>query len=161
VSVAATAGAKSFAVSFSRCLLVGVVQRLDTGRLIDEALVEEALRAGKDADIAGSAFESRLLARIGGSAVLPSAVAEVVIETARELMACLRGEIDFDELCRRTLLAILSAGGAIGGLALVSRLTRLLTGFAAWGGAYLGRELGERLLQHLGQHGPNLNRANV
>jgi hypothetical protein len=81
-------------------------------------------------------------------------VAEVVISTARDLFAYSRGEINFNEVMRRTLMSAIATGGGVGGYMLAMKLTagappwvRILSIIAlTWGGAWLAEQLGEALL---------------
>jgi hypothetical protein len=102
---------------------------------------------------ARAAFSSRLLQRIARFRIAVSAIAEVVVETAIDLVDVLRGRMSFNELLRRFGVHVTTAGGAaIGvasGLALarggpwwVSALAAVLGG---WIGAKGGRAVGEAL----------------
>jgi hypothetical protein len=165
---AARAGARDGLISFA-VGMVGQVSdavfrrvELDLRVAIGAALggaARSAARTGLEASMllqrfvgkARAAFSSRLLQRIARSRLLVSAIAEVVVETAVDLVDVLRGRISFEDLLRRFGVHVATAtGGAVGvaaGLALtrgmpwwVSVLAALLGGY---GGSKLGRHLGE------------------
>jgi hypothetical protein len=170
VSISLSAAMSATVVTFARSLLVGAVERLHSGQPFDRSLVENAFRSGIPAfakggvqsyllvnrflGAAGPGFDGRLLSKLGKTAAVASAIAEVVVDTAMEVLACLRGEIDFAELCRRTLMAVVSAGGALLAFAVAARattglhpwLSMLLTALAALAGAHLARKGAEALL---------------
>jgi hypothetical protein len=170
VGLAGSAGLEAGLTSFGRSLLFGVVHRMANGQPIDQSLVNDALDMGIDAfaktaaqtfvvtsdflEKAGLLFDGRLLRTVSGKIVLAGAVAEVVVSTARDLFAYSRGEIDFSEVMRRTLVSTIAAGGGVGGYMLAMKLTagaptwvRVLGTIAlTWGGAWLAEQLGQTLL---------------
>lgn len=102
---------------------------------------------------ARAAFCSRLLHRIAQSRIMVSAIAEVVVETAIDLVDVLRGRMSFEDLLRRFGVHVTTAGGAAIGVAAGLALARggpwWLSGLAAllggWVGAKGGRAVGEAL----------------
>jgi hypothetical protein len=170
VGIAGSAGVEAGLTSFGRSLLFGVVHRMANGQPIDQSVVTDALDMGLDAfaktaaqtfvitsdflEKAGVLFDSQLLRSVSGKIVLAGAVAEVVISTARDLFAYSRGEIDFYEVMRRTLMSAIATGGGVGGYMLAMKLTagappwvRVLSIIAlTWGGAWLAEQLGKALL---------------
>jgi len=169
LEVVATAGMKSAASSFSRTLLLRVVERLHRGMALDRELVDEAIGAGVDGffkasvqtylqtsqflDVAGACFDSRLLKKLGGRVVIASAIADVVIETARDIISWVRGELTFEDVARRAGVTICASGGAVAGWVLASRTAAgmgpiaalALTLAGSWAGARLGEWIGEEL----------------
>lgn len=170
-SVVASSGAVGFATSFGRSLLLQAVHRLHTEQRFDGSMIDTAMSSGIEAlkrtslatwiqvsrflERAGSAFDGKLLRALGGSSAVAGAVAEVVVSTAKEVVAWTKNEITFEELLRRFGVNAFSAGGALAGgaiaLALSARagmpgwLTALVTAIGAAGGGYLGLKLGEDL----------------
>jgi hypothetical protein len=168
-SVVVGSGAAGFATSFGRSLLFQAVHRLHTEQRFEKSMLDNAMSSGIEAmkrtvlatglqvgrflDHAGSAFNGRLLRALGGSAAVAGAIAEVVVSTAKEVVAWTKNEITFDELLRRFGVNAFSAGGALVGGAIMlgltagmpGWLTALLTAIGAAGGGYLGHKLGEDL----------------
>lgn len=105
------------------------------------------------AEKAGAAFSSRLLHRIARSRLTASAVAEVVVETAIDLVAVLRRQMSFEQLLRRFGVHVTTAGGGALGAAAGLALTRgrpswlrvLAVLLGGWVGSHGGRALGEGL----------------
>jgi hypothetical protein len=132
LSIAVDAGIEASILAAGRSLLFGVVGRLHAGQPLDQQLIDDAFVVGQDAFLksgvhaymmvsrflerAGRAFNGRLLKAIGGATVVAGAIAEVVVATAKNLVACLRDEITFEEACRRVGVAAFSAAGGAAGL---------------------------------------------
>jgi hypothetical protein len=170
LSVAVAAGVEASVLAAGRSLLFGVVSRLYAGQPLDRRMVEDAFEVGQDAfmkggiqayvlvsrflERAGKAFNGRLLRAIGGGTVVAGALAEVIVVAAKNLIACLRNEITFEEVCRRVGVAAFSAAGSVAGLAIALRATRgmhpllqlILCAIGAAGGGYGGHKLGSYLL---------------
>jgi hypothetical protein len=171
LATASGAGLEAAVTSFGRSLLFGVVHRLANDQPVDGKLVDEAIDAGVDAflkagvhayvivsdflDVAGALFDSRLLRSVGGKIAVAGAIADVVITTARDVVAHLRGQITFDELLKRAIVATLAAVGGVAGFAVALKagaglppwaqilLTIGLTWGASWVGSWLGKQLTE------------------
>jgi hypothetical protein len=104
-------------------------------------------------------FSSKLLQRIAKSRIVVSAIAEVVVETAIDLVDVLRNRMTFEDLLRRFGVHVATAGGAAVGVSLALTLARglgglpclLLTVAGGYLGARAGRAVGEALFlpQHL------------
>jgi hypothetical protein len=102
---------------------------------------------------ARSAFCSRLLHRITRSRIAVSAIAEVVVETAMDFVAVLRGRMSFDDLLRRFGVHVATAAGAAAGAAVAAALTcgmapivvALSMLFGGYVGSRGGRALGEAI----------------
>jgi hypothetical protein len=102
---------------------------------------------------AGPAFSAQVLHRVAASALKAGAIADIVIETARDLWLLHRQELTLEEVVRRFGLHVTTAAGGAGGAYLALRLTEgahpivrilalLLGGHF---GAKLGRGVGEWL----------------
>lgn len=170
IGAAAVGGADAAVTSFGRSVLFGVVHRLANNRPIDRSVVDDALDAGADAfikaglqtyvmvsdflEIAGAVFDSRLLRTIGGKIVVASAIADVVVSTAKDVLACLRGELTMEEVILRSCVAVLAAGGGVAGWAVGMKVSAgatwwvqlLVTITLTWGGSWLGARLGKALI---------------
>jgi len=133
-------------------------------------MVQSALKAGKDAFInaslttcvlttrflrqAEAAFNGRLLRAFGGSVIVAGAIADVVVATAKDVVAWAKNQITFEELLRRAGVNAFSTGGAMVGGALMLQVAKgmpwwaamLLFAAGAAGGGYAGHKLGEQLL---------------
>jgi hypothetical protein len=166
---AAAGGAEAAFTSFGRSLLCGLVHRLATSRPIDSSIIDEAIDAGVDAfvktgvqtyvavgdflDMAGTVFDFKLLRSVGGKIVVGGAIADVVVTTAKDLLAHLRGELTMDEVVLRGIVTLLAAGGGVMGWAVASKLTAgmppwlglIVTIALTMGGSWLGAKLGESL----------------
>jgi hypothetical protein len=116
--------------------------------------VHAYLLVGRFLERAGQVFNGRLLRAIGGATVVAGAIAEVVVVAAKNLLACLRNQITFEEACRRIGVATFSAAGGVAGLVVAMRATRgmhpvaqmILCALGAAAGGYGGNRLGSWLL---------------
>ena len=125
------------------------------GRSAGRAAVQSYLLVQQFLSRARAQFSDRLLHRIASSTVTLGAVAEVIVETAINLVCVLRGEMSFEDLLRSFGVHVVTAAGGTAGLALAG----LLTGGASWWvqglamlvggalGAYGGRRVGIALFQ--------------
>ncbi|MCC6213806.1 MAG: hypothetical protein IT376_02985 [Polyangiaceae bacterium] len=104
--------------------------------------VEAWLLLQRFASKARAAFSSRLLQRIARSRIAVSAIAEVVVETAIDLVDVLRDRMSFEDLLRRFGVHVTTAGGAAVGVAAGLALARgdpwWLSALAALFGGWLG-----------------------
>jgi hypothetical protein len=166
---AAAGGAEAALTSFGRSLLGGLVHRLANGTAIDSSLIDEAIDAGLDAgikvgvqtyvtvgdflDLAGTVFDFKLLRSVGGKIVIGGAIADVVVTTAKDLLAHFRGELTMEQVVLRGIVTLFGAGGGVVGWAVAAKLT---SGMPPWlglivtialtmGGSWLGAMLGESL----------------
>ena len=170
-SVVFGSGVVGFATSFGRSLLFQAVHRLHSNLPFDDSMISNAMKSGVDAlkrtslatwiqvsrflEHAGPAFNGRLLRALGGSAAIAGAIAEVVVVTARDVVAWIKNEIPFEELLRRFGVHAFSAAGALVGGAVMLKLTAgapgwltvLLTAVGAAGAGYFGFKLGEGLFE--------------
>lgn len=165
--LSAQAGRRAGLESFASSLLLDLVQAVWSGRPLDlgasvraavGSAVRSAARAGVQAHLiiqqflakARRQFSDRLLHRIAGSAVVLGAVAEVIVETAIDLVRVMRNEMTFDDLLRSFGVHVFTAaGGAVGML-----IAGAMTGGAVWWvqagamiaggaiGAHCGRKIG-------------------
>jgi hypothetical protein len=103
-------------------------------------MVRNAVRASKDAFVnaslttcllmtrflerASMVFDGRLLQALGGSVVVAGAIADVVVTTAKEVVAWTKNQITFDELLRRAGVHVFSTGSAAVGGAAMSQVGR-------------------------------------
>lgn len=167
---AGRAGLKDGIVSFGFGLAGQIADAVFRGAEIDLRLAataalggaaRAAARTGLEAWIllqrfiakARDAFSSRLLQRIARSRIVVSAIAEVVVETALDLVDVLRGRISFEDLLRRFGVHVTTAAGAALGVAAGLAVTRgmpwWVSALAAlaggWGGSKVGRGVGEHL----------------
>lgn len=117
--------------------------------------VQTRMLLGEFTTHAHGAFRSRLAGRVAASAMVAGAVAEVVVETAFDFVAVLRGQMTREELFRRAGVHTCRAVGGLAGVAAACALTRNAPGcvtllacivFGAVG-AYAGEEVGEALFQ--------------
>jgi hypothetical protein len=166
----ARAGQRAGLETFATALLCDLVQAVWSGRPFDLAGSVRAAVGSAGRSAARSAvqshflveqflakarrqFSDRLLHRIAGSAVVLGAVAEVVVETAIDLVRVMRNEMTFDALLRSFgVHTCTAAGGALGML-----IAGALTGGAVWWvqaaamvaggaiGAHYGRQIGTNL----------------
>jgi hypothetical protein len=114
---------------------------------------------------ARAAFSSRLLQRIAGSRVVTSAIAEVILETAIDIVDVLRGRMSFDDLLRRFGVHVTTAAGAAVGVAAGLALTRGMpwwaSALAAVLGGYAGSTVGRQIGEAVFIPGPALPLAQV
>jgi hypothetical protein len=120
------------------------------GRGFARAAVQSHLLVRQFLARARRQFSDRLLHRIAGSAIMLGAIAEVVVETAIDLVRVLRHEMTFDDLLRSLGVHVCTAAGGALGMAIAAALT----GGAAWwiqglamlaggaAGAHCGRQVG-------------------
>jgi hypothetical protein len=164
------AGAHDGAISFTLALVAEVADCVYTGRPF------EGRRAGVDAAKSGmrslartslqtrimvgnfmsqarAAFSGRLIHRVARSALVAGAVAEVVLETAIDLLAVLRSEMTMQQWLARAGVHVTTAAAGAAGVALACAVTQgapwwaqlgvcLLAGY---GGAQLGRAVGKSI----------------
>ena len=101
----------------------------------------------------GRKFEAGLAHAVGSLAVLFGAIAEVIVEVVADIVELVRGNLTFEQLCKRALVHTCTASAA----ALASICAAALTPNAPWWlqmaalvlaatlGGYGGRMLGEGL----------------
>jgi hypothetical protein len=145
LTLCARAGFGAGVESLATGLLFDLVQAVWSGRSFDfgasvrgaaSSAVRNAGRAGVQAHLlirkflakARRQFSDRLLHRIAGSAVVLGAVAEVVVETAIDLLRVMRNEMTFEELLRSFGVHVCTAAGGALGMAIAGALT----GGAVW-----------------------------
>jgi hypothetical protein len=170
LALCARAGLGAGIESLATGLLFELVQAVWSGRPFDlgaavraaaGSAARTAARAGVQAHLmiqkfvatARRQFSDRLLHRIAGSAVALGAVAEVVVETAIDLVRVMRGEMSFDDLLRSFGVHVCTAAGGAFGMAIAGALT----GGAVWWvqaaamiaggaiGARYGRQIGTNI----------------
>lgn len=170
LAVSLTSGAKSAGLAMARSLVYQVVHRLHLGIPFDGQMVRSAIHASKDALVnaalttylltsrflerASMAFDGRLLRALGGSVVVAGAIADVVVTTAKDVVAWAKNQITFDELLRRAGVHVFSTGGAaLGGAAMLKLssgmpwwASMLMFAVGATAGGYAGHKFGEHLL---------------
>jgi hypothetical protein len=157
------AGANDGVVSFVMRLVAEVADCAYTGRPFDglhtvgeaakagvRALartgVQTALLAAEFLSKARAEFSARLIHRVASSTLAVGAVAEVIVETAIDMLAVLRSEITLEQWLRRLGVHATTAVGGVAGVAFAYALTenepplaRLVAGLV---GGYLGAKLG-------------------
>jgi hypothetical protein len=166
---AAGAGLETAAVAFARHLFVGVANRFAANAPLDESLLEEALYVGGEMfvrgtletyahasdflQIAGDVFDGKLLHLMGQRVVIGSAIVDVVIETAKDMVAWSRGELTSEAVARLFGVSCFGALGSVLGALVAARIAKNFGPLApvvmllgAWGGGKLGELLGEKLL---------------
>jgi hypothetical protein len=154
VVAVATGSTFDFEAAFTRSLKAGAKVALRNGA-VTWAQVTTFLKRGK------RAFSARLIHRIASSTFVMSAVADVVIETAFDLVEVHRGRMDWDTLFRNLGVNTLTAAGGLGGAVVGARLARnapwpvaLLAIFGGmWLGTKGGRLAGEWLFDEAIDHG--------
>ncbi len=129
IAHAARAGLRDGVVSFALGLVGGISDAVFRGIEIDlRATITSAFAGGARAATrtgleawlllqrfvkeAGGAFSSRLVQRIARSRIATSAIAEVVVETAMDVVDVLRGRLSFEDLLRRFGVHVTTAAGA-------------------------------------------------
>lgn len=170
LGLAGSQAVEAFVPSFGVQLLYETVHCIHTGLPFDREMITRSLinavqataRTGiqtylsvdRFLEKAGAVYQMRLLREVGRSAVWAGAVADVVVATAQEVVAWVRGQMELDELLRRFGVHAFTAGGA--GLA-VSAVLPMCGGLPWWTtaiiclvvanlGASFGRQVGGKLL---------------
>jgi hypothetical protein len=145
VEAVATGGAFDFEAAFTRSAKVGAKVALRNGAVTWSQVTTFLARAK-------GAFSARLIHRITSSTFAMSAVADVVIETAFDLVEVYRGRMDWDTLLRNLGVNTLTAAGGLGG----AILGAAVAGSASWPVAlvaiFLGMWLGAKGGRLLGEH---------
>jgi hypothetical protein len=169
--IAVAAGVRSALVSAGTAAAYELVERLFTGKPIDDAVLQVALNAGARSfattttqtylQVSGyfaaarAGFEARLLHTVASNVAWAGAVADFVVMTSREIVRWLKREIGFGDLLRVTGVNACSAAGAALAATAATRLVAgapwwlqiLLVGLAAFGGNKLGRVIGESVFK--------------
>jgi len=184
LGVAGMSAAKGGVTAFAQSLLFDTVDCLFAGRPFDGAMVERAWNAALNGAArsglqtylsvehflrqAQTAFDAKLLYQAGRAVAWTGAVADVVVSTAMDLVAWIRGKISFESLLRRFGVNVCEAAGAAAGatgalcgmaaLSLLERLpwwaTLLLVFGAAWFGGGAGRRIGEAIFSPIASTTP-------
>lgn len=170
IFVAAKAGANDGAITFGLSLATQTVEDLIAGRCLDFVpMVGEALKTSSKAFVrttvvtygqsieflrrAKRAFSDRLIHAIASSTLVTSAVVDVVVDFAFDLVDVIRGKMDHETLLRNlgvnTCGAIGSVAGASIALVVASRvpwwLLLLVVAVGMWLGCVGGRWIGRRI----------------
>jgi hypothetical protein len=169
LAVASGVGLQAAAASFARSLLFSVVHRWANDQPLDGAIVDQAIDTGIDSflkagvhsyivvndflAIAGALFDGRLIRAVGGKIAVAGVIADVVVSTARDLIAHIRGRITFAQLLSRALIATVAAAGSLGGFAIALKVSAglppwlqlVLTIGLTWAGGWAGSRVGKEL----------------
>lgn len=166
-NAAAKGGVKSAITAGVSELVFAAIDRVLCGTPVDTTVIKRTLKAAWDGflqgsvqtyvvaqrylDIAKDALDSQLLHGLSKCVVWAGALAEFLIAVAKDVLAWMKGELEFGELLRRAgAKAVEALGGAAGAL-IVLQLGSGLSGLlltlailgAAWVGSILARSLGE------------------
>lgn len=170
VLVAAKAGATDGAITLGLSLVAQIIEDVVAGRRPDfGSMLGEALKSGTKAFIrtgavtysqaltllrrAKNAFSARLIHAITSSTMVMSAMADVVVEFAFDLVGVIRGEMDEDTLLRNLGMNMCGGLGSLAGvgIALVAAkgapwwLLLLAMTIGLWVGREAGRQIGGRI----------------